>query len=442
MAAPSAPPASPSGTPVGPARTPWRSEVLDFVDRNAARIVSDLGELVRCPSISGSDEENDIQADLAGRMTAFGLEIDHWQIPLTETLAAHDFPGVEVDRSESWGLVGVLPGAGDGPSLMLNAHVDVVPPGDLTAWGDAAPFAGHVDAESVHGRGACDMKGGLVAALWAMRALAELGVPLRGDLQLAAVVGEEDGGLGTYAMLQRGWRPDACVIPEPTSLDIAPGNSGSLTFRLTIRGAATHASRRTSGVSAIEKFVPVFLALRRLEAVRNEVKHPLMARWDIPIPIELGIVQSGDWASTVPDRLTADGRLGVALGEDVAEARAALEEAVADVGASDPWLRKHPVEVTWWGGQFAPGLTAPDAAIVATVRGAHDQVSHHRQQTWATTYGSDLRLMRNLGGVPTLHYGPGDASLAHGPRERVPVHEVLTATRVLALTAIEHCGVR
>ena len=91
------------------------------------------------------------------------------------------------------------------------------------------------------------MKAGLVASLWAVRGLTELKVPLRGELLvLATVVGEEDGGLGTYALLRRGWRADACVIPEPTSLDIAPASAGALTFRITVPGAATHASRRLS----------------------------------------------------------------------------------------------------------------------------------------------------------------------------------------------------
>ena len=108
-----------------------------------------------------------------------------------------------------------LPGTGGGASLMLNAHVDVVPPGDLDPWGDQVPFSGSVGADAVYGRGACDMKAGLVAALWTVRALAALRVPLRGDLILGTVVGEEDGGLGTYAMLRRGWRADACIIPNP-----------------------------------------------------------------------------------------------------------------------------------------------------------------------------------------------------------------------------------
>src|SRR5688572_15147793 len=104
---------------------------------------------------------------------------------------------------------------------------------------------------------------------------------LRGDLVLATVVGEEDGGLGTYALLRRGWRAEACVIPEPTSLDIAPASAGAMTFRITVPGAATHASRRLSGVSAIEKFIPIFSALRRLEKERNAIKHPLAMRWKL-----------------------------------------------------------------------------------------------------------------------------------------------------------------
>ena len=212
------------------------------------------------------------------------------------------------------------------------------------------------------------------------------------------------------------------------------------------RSRATHASRRTSGVSAIEKFIPVFAALRRLEAQRNQVKHPIMTRWDLPVPIELGTIAAGDWASSVPDRLTANGRMGVAIGEDVAAARRALEEAVAQACADDPWLRANPAEVRWWGGQFAPGLTAADAAIIGAVARAHaavagPAVSGRPQATWGTPYGSDLRLMTNLGGVPTVHYGPGDASLAHAPRESVPIPELLTAARALTLIALEHCGV-
>jgi acetylornithine deacetylase len=418
----------------------WRSRLLNYVDEHATEIISDLAGLVRIPSVSGSDNEIDIQHLLSDRMSTMDLDVDTWQIALDETLAEPDFPGVEVDRSEAWGVVGRVPGHDSGPSLMLNAHVDVVPPGDLFTWEGADPFNGRVTGDTVEGRGACDMKAGLVASLWAVRGLTELKVPLRGDLVLATVVGEEDGGLGTYALLRRGWRADACVIPEPTSLDIAPASAGALTFRITVPGAATHASRRLSGVSAIEKFIPIFSALRRLEKKRNVIKHPLAARWELPIPIEIGKISAGDWASNVPDRLYADGRMGVAIGEDIATARRALEEAIGTACYDDAWLRNQPATVEWWGGQFASGITEVDSSIISTVQRCHADVSRAPQTMWATPYGSDLRLMQGIGKVPTIHYGPGNAELAHGPRECVSIDELLTATRALALIAIDHCG--
>lgn len=415
--------------------------VLEVIDDHAGQIIDALRDLVRRPSVSGSDEENAIQAVLARQLSGMGLDVDHWPIPLAEVMAADGFPGAEVTRREAWGLVACVRGTGGGRSLMLNAHVDVVPPGDLRAWPADGPFSGTADGGFVYGRGSCDMKGGLVAAVWAVRALAEAGVRLPGDLILACVPGEEDGGLGTFATLARGWRADACVIPEPTSLDLVPACAGSLTFRLRVPGLAVHASRRTAGTSAVEKFWPVFGALRELEARRNARPHQLMARWDVAYPIEIGTVRGGDWPSSVPDLLVAEGRCGVALGESAESARRDLEDAVDRACDGDAWLRRHRVTVEWWGGQFAPGLTDLDAPVVTALRRAHTRVSGRPQQVWAAPYGSDLRLMTGLGGVPTVHYGPGDVSLAHGPGERVPVAEVLTAARTLALLAMDYCSV-
>ncbi len=416
-----------------------RSAVLDFLQDARAQVVAGLQDLVRIASISGSAGEREIQQVLAEQFARDGLEVDYWPLPLDELTARPDFPGVEVERDSAYGLVARRGGTGGGASLMLNCHVDVVPPGDPARWRDA-PFSGAADAERVYGRGTCDMKGGLAAAVWAVRALDAVGVSTAGDVLLACVVGEEDGGLGTYATLERGWRADACVIPEPTSLDLAPANGGSLTFRLTVPGLATHASRRYRGVSAVDAFVVVRRALAELERRRNQDPHPLMRRWTIPYCLEIGTVRAGDWASSVPDLLVADGRYGVRLGETVQDARAELEATVAEACAADPWLCEHPVQVQWWGGQFAPGHTDPDAPIVATVGRTSAALTGRRPEVWGAPYGSDLRLMQDIGGVPTVQYGPGDAALAHGPGESVPIDEVLTAAAVLALTALEWCG--
>jgi acetylornithine deacetylase len=232
------------------------------------------------------------------------------------------------------------------------------------------------------------------------------------------------------------------VIPEPTELDVIPANSGALTFRLRVRGRATHAARRSDGVSAIDKFLPVHRALMELERRRHETVDPLAARWDLAHPLSIGTVRSGDWPSSVPDLLVAEGRLGVAIGEPVAVARAQLEEAVADACAEDPWLRDHPVEVEWWGGQFASGRIPEGSDLVARVQDAHSRASGGRpQDVYGAPYGSDLRLLTGLGGIPTVQYGPGDVQLAHGPHDAVPVDDVVVAARALALLALDVCGV-
>lgn len=416
--------------------------VLDAVDDLEQTAISELFDLVRTPSVSGTDGENEAQAEMARRLGGSGLDVDHWRVDLDALTADPDFPGMEVDRGEAWGLVARLPGhrPNDHGTLMLNGHIDVVPTGDASAWQDP-PFAGTVRGRHLFGRGACDMKAGLAASHWAIRAVRRSGVRLGGDLLLASVQGEEDGGMGTFATLRRGWRADACLISEPTDLDIIPANSGALTFRLRVRGLATHAARRLDGVSAIEKFLPIHDALLRLEARRHEVVDPMCDRWERAHPLSIGSVRAGDWASSVPDLLVAEGRLGVAIGEPVDDAKLEFEAAVAEASAADPWLREHPVEVEWWGGQFASGRIPPDSDLVDRVRSAHAAVTDGGDlDVYAAPYGSDLRLLTGIGEIPTLQYGPGDVAVAHGPLESVDLDDVRTCARTTALLILDVCG--
>jgi acetylornithine deacetylase len=413
---------------------------LEALASASEQLVDVLSGLVRIPSVGGSPAECEVVHRVAGLLDAEAIEIDLWQLPLAEITAQPDFPGMEVDRTEAWGLVARLPGRDGGPSLMLNGHLDVVPPGDLAAWAggrsgdpyDGRVADGGIDGRAVFGRGTCDMKGGAVAALYAVLALHRAGVRPAGDLLAAFVVGEEDGGLGTYGLLRRGWRADACVITEPTSLDVMAANGGALTFRLRVPGRAAHASMRTAGVSAVEKFQRIFGVLRELEATRNARVDPLMARWDIAYPVEVGGVRAGDWSSTVPDLLIAEGRFGVALDEPVDAARAALESAIAQACAADDWLAEHPVTVEWWGGQFASGRCPPESDLVSRVRAAHGAPI----DVFGAPYGSDLRLLTGIGGIPTVQYGPGDVRYAHSPDERVPIDQVLDCAATLIRLAV------
>lgn len=166
----------------------------------------------------------------------------------------------------------------------------------------------------VVGRGACDMLGGVAAVLAAVRALRAAGVTLHRPLAVHLVSGEEDGGVGAFATLGAGHRGAACVIAEPTGGAVIPANAGSLTFRLEIPGRAAHGSTRTLGESAVDHLEPVLVALRALEARRNAGFGGLFAHLDLAAPLSVGVLRAGDWASTVPDLLVAEGRYGVLPG--------------------------------------------------------------------------------------------------------------------------------
>jgi acetylornithine deacetylase len=413
---------------------PMETRVLDAVDD--AEAVRLLADAVRIPSVTGTDAESDLQAWYARLLTEAGLDVDHWKLDLAALRAADGFPGTEAPRAEGYGVVGVT---GEGrPALVLQGHADVVPTGDRARW-DGDPFTPRFAGDALHGRGTCDMKAGLIANLAVVRAVRRAGVRLVRPLAVHCVVSEEDGGLGAFATLARGHTGEAAVITEPTSGRVVTANAGALTFRIEVAGRAAHGATRQEGVSAVEVFWPVFAAIRSLEARRNTGAPALFGGNPLPYPIEVGTVRAGDWPSSVPDLLVAEGRMGVRLDEDPAAARAAFEEAVAAAG--HPWLRAHPPAVSWPGGQFASGrLVAGHPLLGELVRAVAD-TGGGTPAEGAAPYGSDLRLYA-AGGIPSLHYGPGDVRFAHAPRERVDLREFTASIRALAVLAVRRCGVR
>lgn len=403
------------------------------MDIDVDLIRRDLAQLVNIPSTGGSEAEIAAQRWCAATLTGLGLEVDQWKIDLDELRADAGYPGEEVEREEAWGVVGT---SGEGtPALILNGHVDVVPPGELEAWTDADPWLVREADDRWFGRGVCDMKGGVVAIIAAARAVSHL--TLARPFAVHSVIGEEDGGIGTFATLRRGHMGDACIIAEPTAGQIVAANAGSLTFRIEVQGRATHGSMRTTGHSAITAFELIHRALARLEDIRNTA--PPAPFGVLPWPISVGMIQAGDWASTVPDRLVAEGRYGIMPGESFTDAMAAFEQAVASVAATDPWLAAHPPVVTWPGGRFAAGclpLGDPFGAQVATAVAA---VGEPQPELIGAPYGSDLRQYA-AAGIPTLQYGPGDIADAHALEESVRVDEVVTCARAYAELIVARCG--
>lgn len=397
-----------------------------------AALEADLREIIAIPSVGGSAAEVDVQRWCADKLHEIGLDVDHWQLDLPALRADPDYSGEEVERPEAWGVVGVSgPGT---PALILNGHVDVVPPGDIDAW-TVSPYTLRADNGRWIGRGTCDMKAGVVAIIAAARSLRHHGVAR--PFAIHTVIGEEDGGLGSFAALRRGHVGDACVIAEPTNRDIVSANAGALTFRLEVNGLATHGSTRLAGVSAIEKFEVLHRALRALETRRNAA--PPAPFGPTPWPLAIGVVHAGDWASTVPDRLIAEGRYGVMPGESFDAAKAAFAEALAAASDTDDWLREHPPVLTWPGGHFAAGALPAGHRLFRDVHDAAVAAGAVPPRNAGAPWGSDLRQYA-AAGIPTLQYGPGNVSDAHAVDEYVPIVEVVACAEAYAHLIATRCS--
>lgn len=419
------------------ALTEIERQVLASLDE--AELLRMFRNLLRIPSLTGREAE--AQRWLGELMRAMGMEVDLWPIDVDELKRRSDFPGMEVERvgHEALGLVGSWQSKdGAGKRLAFNGHIDVVPEGDHAHW-SYDPWGAEQDDGYVYGRGACDMKGGLIAALYAIKTIKDSGVPLRGSLLLQSVIGEEDGGLGTFATLLRGHKSDAAIICEPTGLDLIPAQAGALTFTVRVPGKSAHACVRLEGVSAVEKYLDIHRVLLQLERERNsEIEHPLLGKLDLPYPLSIGRVQAGNWSSSVPEELVFEGRIGVAMGESSQAVRGQFEQVLHNLADSDLWLKEHPLEIAWTGGQFDSGEIPSDHPLVRLCGQCMQDLSGRVPKIEGAPYGSDLRLLVNMGGIPALLFGPGDVRVAHMPDERVRLAELVQAARVYILTALRY----
>jgi acetylornithine deacetylase len=227
---------------------------------------------------------------------------------------------------------------------------------------------------------------------------------------------------------------------EPTEVKVAPAHSGALAFTIEIFGRSAHACVREEGVSAIEKFIHLFNALRELEKERNRgIYDPLYSRYDIPYPINIGTIQGGNWPGTVPERVVFQGRIGIIVGESIENARMSVENAIKRASDKDPWLRAKPPRIAWSGYQFDSAKINLDSPIVETVLKAYSEDTGEKAKLEGMTYASDMRHLINTGKIPTVLFGPGDVRQAHAPDEYVKIKELVTVTRVLALTALRFC---
>jgi len=266
--------------------------------------------------------------------------------------------------------------------------------------------------------------GTIALAAAALVAAAACGASPRAEREVAA---------RNAAVLRAGATGDAAVITEPTGLDLVIAHAGAITFRLTVPGRAAHASVRREGVSALDNLQTLIRALADDEAARNEAEtDPLMRELGLPYATIIGKVAGGDWASTVMDRVVAEGRYGVKLGQTWRDAEADLRRYIDQACARDPFLREHPATVELVGGRFSSSRIASDHPLPVGLASVASSVLGREILFHGEPYGADMRLLVNEGGTPTVIFGPGDKLVAHAADEWVSIDEVVACARTLA----------
>lgn len=413
--------------------------VLAEVDRRFSDTVVFLQELVRQPSVLGN--ERGAQELVFARMQEMGLEVEMWDLD-PAVLSNHPLFGpLAVGYEGRPNVTAAWPAAAPGGrSLILNGHIDVVSPEPLANWSHG-PWEATIEGDWMYGRGAADMKSGVAAMLLAVEAVRAAGVGLRGDVIVESVIEEECTGNGALACALRGLRADAALVPEPMDLRASLATVGVIWFRVRTQGQASHVLAADTAVNAIEKMIPIIAGLRQLESDLNaEERPPAYRHLPHPVNLNIGVMHSGDWPSTVPSACIMEGRLACLPGVSVAETQGRVRQAVAEAAQADPWLRENLPEVEFFGFRAEPSVVDPAAEAMQVLAGCHKRVVGDKLLFVAGTATTDQRFFLNNLGMPATSYGPVGEN-GHAGEERVLVPSIAQVARVLALYLVRWCGI-
>lgn len=412
------------------------------VDNNFARQTEWLKTLVGFPSIRG--QEGPCQDWIAREFAARGWSVDRYtlaDVPM-DTLPGFS-PVMDTDYSRAVQVVASLRAPKPaGRSLIMQGHVDVVPTGPVEMW-QSPPFVGTIKDGRMYGRGANDMKSGVAAMVFALDALRDVGLLPGSDVYVQTVTEEESTGNGALSTLARGYRADACLIPEPTGPRILRGTVGVMWFRLAIRGKPVHVSESEQGTNAILSAFGLIEALRGHTRELNEraKSHPWFSRIPNPIKFNPGKIAGGDWASSTPAWCEVDCRIAVLPGMPLAAFREELSGVIMAAARQDPFLAENPPEVIWNGFQADDYVLEPGSAFEDAVRAAHRRVHGGEIDERILPAVTDCRFYGRYYGIPSLCYG-ASGSGNHGFDEYVELASIRNATLTIANLIADWCGTR
>lgn len=397
-----------------------------------------IQDMVRIPSY---ESEKDVQTYITNWWTGRPVDLDCWELDVAELRRHQAFVEVDYDYKGRQNLVVMVRGKGDGRSLSLNGHMDVVPVDPTAEWQHGGPWSGEYTDGKIYGRGSVDMKGGLAISMIVIDALLESGIQLRGDLQMQFVVDEENGGNGTLAAILRGYRSDATIFLEPTSPNyILVSSRGAHFFRISVPGVEGGIEYQFTQPNAIDKAVKLFQATQAYALWRaSQADHPLYAHDPTKIPAAICKIQAGNWPSTFASQCVMEGSIECLPGEDIDQVTAQFEAYLLETSKQDTWMREHPPRIEWFGLRYEAGATAPDHPLVTGLAEAAATLTG-RKPAVVGGGGSDLRLPVLYANSASVLFGPSGGAI-HSTNEYVDVDSVMAVAKIVGKFILEWCGV-
>jgi acetylornithine deacetylase len=411
-----------------------RAALFEAIDQLGDELTEIVAELVRRPSELGNEAL--VQEYVSGHLRGSDAETDVWDID--ESIKSRPNAGNSgVPFAGRPNVTGKIAGAGGGKSMIFNGHIDVVSPEPVDQW-THDPWGAEIVDGKLYGRGAYDMKSGVAANLFLPRLLRDLGIQLKGDLTIHSVIEEECTGNGSLAASLRD-TADAALVTESVGRNTPTGHLGVIWFRVAITGRSAHAGWASRGVNAIVKTVPIIQALHQLDADLNLNVHPLYEGIDHPINLNIGVMRSGDWPSTVPGE--AELRCRVSFFPDMSreEMHRTIENRVAEACVGDAWLEAHPPVVTYDGFDTNGCEMNWNDPFIRALENASLDATDFPIVPHVTTAVNDMRYYI-FNGVPSTCYG-AEGGNAHAVDEWLDLPSMPKLARTMASLLVDWCGV-
>lgn len=416
-----------------------KSRIRQAVEDGFAEQVSFTQQLVQTPSQRG--HEHAIQDLLFRSLQSRGYAMDRFKM---DRAAIEAHPGgskYSDEHSDAPIVVGIhRPRDETGRSLILQSHLDVVPEGLHDMWDDP-PLSAKIDGDWMYGRGAGDMKAGAAANIFALDALRRIGLQPAATVYVQSVVEEESTGNGALQTFLQGYTADAVFIPEPEEEMLVRANTGVIWFQVQVRGVPVHVREMGEGANAIDAATRVMTALREMEEDWNAEKreHPHFEDEAHPINLNIGKIEGGDWASSVPSWCNIDCRVSIYPGRSAEDAAREITERVKAFAQTDSFLSNNPPEVVFNGFHAEGYVLEPGSEAEAVLERAHQDAIGGPLQSFMTAGYLDTRVYALYNKIPALCYGPKSRNI-HGINESVSLSSVKKITQAMALFIAEWCG--